>query len=100
MFILQDAATGTIAGNEVRITESDDINIDVSGTFNATIVLETSIDRINWRLIQSTKQTTDAGVSTITTPDLYLVRSIRNLWFRARIDGYTSGSITVKGEFA
>lgn len=94
--ILQSGATANGNGTSMDVSELATVIFDVQGTFSATINFEGTTDDTVWAPILVTAMGAGTITATTTTTGLYraVVTGLKSV--RARISGYSSGSITVK----
>lgn len=71
------------------------LTVQVIGVFAATVNFEISQDKTNWSAILGQNLMTSEQRTTASSPGVYVfaVNGVKN--FRARISGYSSGSVTV-----
>lgn len=95
---LQNGATSTGNGTEIEIASSDCIVLHVTGTFVGTIYPKARIGAGDLAKVPVYYADTGGTVkdSYITKPGVYFVKNITGYSkFVARVESYTSGSITV-----
>lgn len=92
---LQNAAEATGNGTAFDVDGYGVGRLVVSGTFSATIVPEGSIDGTNYFAIPVVDISTGVSALSITAKGNYLVNCQGLSNIRARISGYTSGTVTV-----
>lgn len=92
---LQNAAAANGDGTEGAVAGHGTVAVQVSGTFSATVNFEGTVDGTNWLAVQGVNAGTGAVVSAATAPGLFLIPVAGLDKFRARVSGYTSGSVTV-----
>lgn len=100
---MQNAATAN--GNGVAIVPSDmttnamfgAVGIQITGTFSATVNFEVTFDGTNWVPVMGTKLSDDSRATSTTATGAYSILLNGALQARARISGYSSGSVTVVG---
>lgn len=95
---MQSAATGNGDGNPLSTLGYATSLISVTGTFSATVNFEASADgTTNWVPVLGTKAgtTTTSTVATEAGDWIFNVAGFTNI--RARVSGFTSGSVTAKG---
>ena len=96
---LQDAATANGNGTPLLMDSYGHIILQVSGTFSASINFEVTIDNGTWYEIAATDLTStnaNTKVKTINSPGIFACELIGGAtYFRARISGYASGSVTI-----
>lgn len=75
------------------------ITIQSTGTWNATVSFEGTVDGINWYSLVGYDPSNNGGALTNTITGPGQVRSIPliGVQFRARISSYTSGTVTLEG---
>lgn len=73
--------------------------VQISGTFNASVHFEVTIDNVTWYEIASldlSSTSANTKVKTISSAGIFACELIGGVtYFRARISGYSSGSVTV-----
>lgn len=94
---LQFQASSTGPGTPLFIDPYGGAVLAVTGTFVASIVPEATLDRQNWFSVEALNLATGGKTTSITSPGLYVVAAPGGVLLRARIDSYTSGSVTVSG---
>ncbi|MCS7038032.1 MAG: hypothetical protein NZP34_00340 [Caldilineales bacterium] len=67
----------------------------VTGTFTATVNWEASLDGTNWFPVRATDLAGGTEATSTGSAGLYRINLFGILFLRARISGYTSGSVTV-----
>jgi hypothetical protein len=96
---LQDAATANGNGASLLMDSFGHVILQVSGTFNASIHFEITVDNGTWYEIAATDLTSTSSntkVKTVTGAGIYACELVGGAtYFRARISGYSSGSVTV-----
>lgn len=74
---------------------SEEGNIDVSGTFVATLVTEGSVDGATWRSLEMSPVAGGAGVASVTAPGAWRVNFGGLKAAKVRVSAFTSGSAVV-----
>lgn len=95
---LHDAATANGNGQILNLQACDSVSLQISGTFNATIFFETTLDGSHWVecAAYDLNSTGATKAKSHTAPGLFHVDGLGGcLSFRARIGSYSSGSVTV-----
>lgn len=96
---LQNAAAANGDGASLLLDSYQHVIVQVSGTFNASIHFEITVDNGTWyevSAIDLTSTSANAKVKTITASGIWVLEVIGGAtYFRARISGYSSGSVTV-----
>ena len=96
---LQNAAAANGNGTNLSISRLPTTIFTVSGTFVATVNLETSTDSgTTWYPLMATRIGDGIVGTTATAAGLYRATTTGLGMVRARISGYSSGSVTVKAE--
>lgn len=93
---LQNAAAATGNGTAFDVESYGGVNIQITGTFSATITFETTTDGTNWVARKATNVTDEVSATTATAAGEYNVQVAGATQFRARISAYTSGTVTVR----
>jgi hypothetical protein len=85
------------AGSVVLLAPGRDatVGVDVRGTFSATVLLEVSLDGLNWAAPAVTTLAGAGASATVTTPGTRLVSVSGAALLRARCSAYTSGTAVV-----
>ena len=98
--VLQNAATANGDGALYPLTGCEHIVICISGTFNASIHFEATIDGTVWHEVAARDLTTTNAndkAKTITAAGLFAIEHLGGTTsFRARVSGYSSGAVTVR----
>ena len=96
--VLQNAAAADGNGTKLLLDGFNHVIISITGTFNASVHLEITIDDVNWfEISASDLTTTNPGtkVKTITAPTITTCDLIGGAtYFRTRISNYVSGAVT------
>jgi len=92
--------TLTEAEDTVELTAAGlaSAGLDVRGTFDATIVVEGTVDGTNWEVIPIITPLLGTATASITAPGLWLVGCAGFLTIRARASVYASGTATIMWE--
>ena len=96
---LQNAATANGNGTPLLMGSYGHVILQISGTFNASIHFEITVDNGTWYEIAATDLTSASAntkVKTINSPGIFACELVGGAtYFRARISGYSSGSVTI-----
>jgi len=95
---LQDAATANGNGVIMSLQGFDSVGIQISGTFNATIYLEATMDNVNWIEVAAydLNSTGQTKAKALTGTGMYHIDGLGACThFRARVNSYLSGAVTV-----
>lgn len=95
---LQDAATANGNGVIMSLQAFDSVILQITGTFNATIYFEATVDGSTWVECAAFDLNSTGGTKAKghTAPGLFHIDGLGGcLQFRARIGSYSSGSVTV-----
>ena len=96
---LQEAASANGNGSPLLLGSFEHCIVQVSGTFNADIHFEITVDNGTWYEIAATDLTSTSAntkVKTINAPGIWAFDLIGGAtYLRARISGYSSGSVTI-----
>lgn len=93
---LQNAAAANGNGSLLQnISAYGAANIQITGTFSATVNFEITLNGTNYVAAQATNLSSGAAVTTATAPGIFLVYAPGSLYFRARVSSYVSGAVTV-----
>jgi hypothetical protein len=96
---LQDAATANGNGANLLMDSYGHIILQVSGTFSANVHFEITLDNGTWYEIAATDLTSTSAntkVKTINSTGIFACELIGGAtYFRARVSGYSSGSVTI-----
>jgi hypothetical protein len=91
---MQNAATATGNGTAVFVRFYGGAQIQVSGTFSATVTFEHSLDNSNWTLISGFDLSARTYASSATAAGAWFFTTPGSEYIRARISAYVSGSVT------
>ena len=96
---LQNAATANGNGTPILMDSFGHVIVQISGTFSASVHFEITIDNETWHEIACldlSSTSNNAKVKTISSAGIFTCELIGGAtYFRARISGYVSGSVTV-----
>ncbi len=93
---LQDGAKATGNGRALDVTGMDRVAFQVSGTFEATVTFEATIDGTNWAALEVALLGASSTVATTATAAGLWAADCKGLTqVRARISTYVSGAVTV-----
>jgi hypothetical protein len=92
---LQSAATANGDGATLDVSGYSSVTFTITGTFTATVNFEATGDDTNWVALQVVQIGTTTIVTTSTSPGTFSasIGSLKSV--RARVSGYSSGSVTV-----
>lgn len=95
--ILQDAATFKTNGSVISVTDFKSVTFEVTGTFDATIrpQIRFTDSGATFFWVDVFNVLTGLWQSGITAPGIYKADVDGMNQFRCRVDGYTSGAVTV-----
>jgi len=91
----QSAATANGNGTVATVTGYGSVRFRVSGAFSATVNFEASMDGTNWDPLAAINATTGQLVTSTTSPGVFVADIVGVQAIRARVSGYSSGSVTV-----
>jgi hypothetical protein len=101
------AAVGTLGAADEAVTVRYGVNptdtprpngglaVQLTGTFDATVTLEHTVDGDNWVALLGINTTTGGDTSTATAPAILRAEVVGSLAVRARCSTYVSGSVVV-----
>ncbi len=99
MFQQTKYVQGNIARNGDNITllveGLSSAAIQLTGTFNATVDFEYSLDNANWNTLKVVNVSSGASVSSVTAVGVFVADVSGFLYIRAKCSAYTSGTIQV-----
>ena len=95
--VLQLGAVALGNGSNMFVRGQQSALLNVSGITTATIIIEGTSDNINWAVISVSNVATGVSANSITANGLFSLNFLGLLNIRARISGYTSGTINVSG---
>lgn len=91
--------SGTPTANSfvaVNLADADTLSVQITGTFVATLIIQGSIDGVNWINMSSLVNVNGgAGLSTITAAGIYQVDVAGLNYLRVTASAYTSGTANV-----
>lgn len=97
--ILQNAATANGDGAIYQLANCSVIVLCISGTFNASIHFEATLDGTTWYEVAARDLTSTSAndkAKTHTAPGVWAIEHLGGMTsLRARISGYSSGAVTV-----
>lgn len=93
---LQNAVGATANGDPLRVAGFNIVMFVLTGTFDATVTFEATIDGTNWFSIQTTNLATGNSATTTTSTGLFQASISGVVDVRARVSTYASGNVTVK----
>lgn len=92
---LQSGATANGNGTAMNVGGAATVGVEVTGTFGATVNFEGTVDGSNWYSLTGVNKATLNATTSPSAPGLYSVDVAGCDQFRARVSGYTSGSVSV-----
>ena len=95
--VFQLGAVALGNGSNMFVRGQQSALLNVSGITTATIIIEGTSDNINWAVISVSNVATGVSANSITANGLFSLNFLGLLNIRARISGYTSGTINVSG---
>lgn len=95
-------ASGTAAANclTINVSNRTDVCVNLSGTWVATVLFESSIDGTIWvaHSVKDTSRTAEATQIASIAANANLIADVVHVkYFRARCSAYTSGTIVAAG---
>jgi hypothetical protein len=95
-------ASGTGAANclTINVSAKTDVAVNLSGTWVATVLFESSIDGTIWvgHSVKDTSRTAEATQIASIAANATLIADVTHVkYFRARCSAYTSGTIVAAG---
>jgi hypothetical protein len=93
---LQTAAAATGNGTQLDVHGYAAVVVQVTGTFSATLTPEITLDGTNWVTAEGIKVADSSRASTVTAAGIYVFPVLGCEYFRLRVSGYVSGSVTAK----
>ncbi len=92
---LQNEAAAVGNGVVIDLENTNAITFVVTGTFDATVVIQASLDGVNYRDWKVRSIDTGISSASIINPGVYVCETYGLKKIRARVNAYTSGAVTV-----
>lgn len=96
--VFQSAAVADGNGTTMDVGGLPGVGVQIEGITTATVTWEANVDGTNWVAVRAMNYNSGAVATTATADGLFLVPVAGLFELRARISGYSAGTITISGK--